>query len=306
MELRHLRYFTTVADAQNVTRAAARLHLAQPALSRQLTDLENEIGVKLMERGRHGVRLTPAGREFHRRARMLLADANRAADAARDAGGVVAGRLALGFFSALQLDHLAPVVQAFRKDFPKVQMGFVNDSHEAQLQGLRDGSLDVAFLDLSKAPPDCERLVVWRIPFMVVLPARHRLARKKVIELGDLNGEDFVFCTRASRPVFYDAYFRHCANAGFHPHVVQEVGGYPSAMLGLVAMGVGLSLLPRFERAENIRGLVWKPLDRPNLWIDLSLVWVKDSPAAALLAFIDRARAMLPVHGPARGAVTGL
>mgnify|MGYP003611620557 CR=1 FL=1 len=306
MELRHLRYFTMVAETRNITRAAARLHVAQPALSRQLTDLENDIGVSLLERGRHGVTLTPAGREFHRRAKQLLADARRAGDAARDAAGAVAGRLTLGFFSALQLDHLSPVIQGFRKDFPRVQLDYRCDSHANQLQGVRDGSIDIAFIDLSEPPPGCERLVVWRIPFMVVMPAKHRLARKKVILLDDLKGEDFVFCTRASRPAFYDAFFTHCGNAGFHPQVVQEVGGYPSTMLGLVALGVGLSLLPRFERAENIRGLVWKPLDRPHLWIDISLVWMKDSPPPALLAFIDRARAMLPVTGPERGAVTGL
>jgi len=306
MELRHLRYFVAVAEERNITRAAVRLRVAQPALSRQLSDLENEVGVKLLERGRHGVNVTAAGREFHRRAKAVLADADRAADAARVAGGAIAGRLTLGFPTGLHLDHLSPLIRAFREIHPRAEFVFSHGLPAAQLKGLRDGSLDVAFVNLPGPLNGMEHCVVWRVPFEVVMPENHRLTRKKSLELKDLAGEDFVFCTRESRPEFYDEFFRHCAHSGFRPQVVQEVGGYPTTMLALIGLGVGLSVLPHFDRAEGIRGIVWRPLSRPKLWTDFALVWPRKAASPLLREFILLARQMLAVDPAEGGSVTGL
>ena len=306
MELRHLRYFVTVAEERNITRASMRLRVAQPALSRQLSDLENELGVKLLDRGRHGVNMTTAGREFHRRAKALLADASRAADAARIAGGAIAGQLTLGFPTGLHLDHLSPVIRAFRADHPRAEFRFSHALPDAQIKGLRDGSIDVAFVNLPGPLQGMEHCVVWRVPFEVVMPETHRLSRRKSIDLKDLTGEDFVFCTRESRPVFYDEFFRHCANAGFRPQVVEEVGGYPTTMLALVGLGVGLSVLPHFERAENIRGIVWRPLARPKLWTDFALVWPRKTASPMLREFVAVAREMFGLDASGVGSVAGL
>jgi DNA-binding transcriptional LysR family regulator len=306
VELRHLRYFVTVAEERNITRAAVRLRVAQPALSRQLSDLETELGVKLLDRGRHGVHMTAAGREFHRRAKTLLADASRAADAARIAGGAIAGRLTLGFPFGLHLDHLAPVIRAFREVHPRVEFAFVHGLRVAQMKGLRDASLDVAFLNLPGPFTGMDQCVVWRVPFEVVMPETHRLARRKSLEFKDLAGEDFVFCTRESRPEFYDEFFRRCTNAGFRPQVVQEVGGYPSTMLALIGLDVGLSVLPHFERTEGIRGIVWRPLTRPELWTDFALVWPRKTASPLVLEFIALARKMLEVEACGDGSVAGL
>jgi DNA-binding transcriptional LysR family regulator len=306
MELRHLRYFVAVAEERNITRAAVRLRVAQPALSRQLSDLENELGVKLLERGRHGVNVTAAGREFHRRAKALLADADRAADAARVAGGAIAGRLTLGFPTGLHLDHLSPLIRAFREIHPRAEFIFTHGLPAAQLKGLRDGTLDMAFVNLPGPLNGMEHCVVWRVTFEVVMPENHPLARRKSLELKDLVGEDFVFCTRESRPDFYDEFFRHCSNAGFRPQVVQEVGGYPTTMLALIGLGVGLSVLPHFDRTEGIRGLVWRPLVRPKLWTDFALVWPRKTASALLREFILLARQTLAVEVAEGGSVSGL
>ncbi len=306
MELRHLKYFVVVAEELNITRAAGRLRVAQPSLSRQLSDLESELGVKLLERGRHGVHVTAAGREFNRRAKAVLADAARAADAARVAGGLMAGRLRVGFPTALHLDHLAPVVRAFREQFPRVEFNFAYGLQESQMRGVREGTLDVAYVNLPSPLHGMDHGVIWRLPFEVVMPARHPLARRKSLELRDLAGEDFVFCTRESRPAFYDEFFRHCANEGFRPQVVQEVGGYPSTMLALIGLGVGLSVLPHFERAEGIRGLVWRTLARPKLWADFALVWPRKVASPLLLEFVQLAQRMLGVDATGGGSVVGL
>jgi DNA-binding transcriptional LysR family regulator len=306
MELRHLKYFVTVAEERNITRAAGRLRVAQPALSRQLTDLESEVGVKLLERGRHGVNVTAAGREFHRRAKSVLADAARAMEAARVVGGSISGRLSIGFLTGLHLDHLAPVVRVFREKFPLVEFNFVHGLQDTQMKSLRDGSLDLAYVNLPGPLQGMEHGVIWRVPFEVVMPETHRLARRKSLEFRDLAGEDFVFCTRESRPEFYDEFFRHCTNAGFHPHVVQEVGGYPTTMLALIGLGVGLSVLPHFEHAEGIRGILWRPLSRPKLWADFGLAWPRKSASPMLREFVTLAQQMLGVDASNGGSVAGL
>jgi DNA-binding transcriptional LysR family regulator len=306
MELRHLRYFVAVAEEGNITRAAARLRVAQPALSRQLSDLENDVGVKLLDRGRHGVNLTSAGREFHRRAKVILADAGRAMEAARIAGGAIAGRLTLGFSFGLYLDHLSPVVRAFREMHPRVEFVFKNGSREIQMKSLRDGSLDIAFVNLPGQLGGMDHCVVWRVPFAVVMPETHRLARSKSLDFKDLAVEDFVFCTRESRPEFYDEFFRRCTNAGFRPQVVQEVGGYPTTMLALIGLGAGLSVLPYFERSEGIRGIVWRPLASPKLWADFALVWSRKAAPPLVLEFTEVARQMMGVSAAEGDSVAGL
>jgi len=305
MELRHLRYFSAVAETGNITRAAVRLRVAQPALSRQLADLERELDIRLLDRGRKGVTLTAAGREFHRRAKTLLADAARAMEAARIAGGSIAGRLTLGFQTGLHLDHLGPAVRAFRARHPGVEFNFIYGLREPQMKALREGELDIAFVNVPGPLHGMDHRVVWRVPFRVVMPARHRLARRKSLELTDLAGEDFVFCTRESRPEFYDEFFRHCANAGFQPQVVQEVGGYPTTILALIGQGVGLSVVPHFERAEGIRGLVWRPLAKPQLWSDFALVWPRKAASPAAMALVGLTGAMLGVEPATAGAVRG-
>ena len=295
MELRHLRYFVAVAEELNFTHAAARLRVAQPALSRQVKDLEAELETPLFERGRAGVELTRAGKEFYRRARMILTQAAEAANEARTAAGIITGSLVLGFPSGLHLNHLAPVISAFRKANPKVEFDYFHGLQGQQLKALRDGRLDIAFLGIPMHFDGLEHQIVWRIPFKVVLPQRHPHAKRSAFELADLRGEDFVFCTRESRPEFYDEFFRHCANAGFRPRVVKEVGGYPTNMLGLISVGLGLSVLPHFEQVERIHGIVWRALTKPRLWTDYALVWRRQGASPVVAQFVALAEKMLPL-----------
>jgi LysR family transcriptional regulator, benzoate and cis,cis-muconate-responsive activator of ben and cat genes len=295
MELRHLRYFVAVAEDLNFTHAAARLRVAQPALSRQMKDLEEELEAPLFERGRAGVQLTRAGKAFYRRARSILAEAAAATNEARTAAGVITGWLVLGFPSGLHLNYLAPVIETFRKAHPKVELEYFHGLQDQQLKALREGRLDVGFLIGSAGFDRLEHQVIWRIPFKVVLPQRHPLARKSSFELADLRGEDFVFCTRESRPEFYDEFLRQCANAGFRPRIVKEIGGYPTNMLGLISVGVGVSVLPHFEQVERIRGIVWRHLTKPKLWTDFSLAWRRGVTSPLVSEFIALAEKLCPL-----------
>jgi DNA-binding transcriptional LysR family regulator len=282
MELRHLRYFVAVAEELNFTRAAARLRVAQPALSSQIHDLENELETPLFERRRTGVLLTRAGKTFFPRARAILAEAAAAANDARTAGGRISGSLVLGYPSGLHLNYLQPVIGAFRKAHPKVEFDFVHAAQTEQLKALREGRIDAAFVNLPAPLEGLAHQTIWRIPYKVVLPRLHPLAKQRTFTLAQLRNEDFVFCTRESRPDFYDEFFRQCANAGFRPRVVKEVGGYPTNMLGLISIGVGLSVLPHFQQVERFRGLVWRPLAAPKLWVDMALVW-RRQPASPVI-----------------------
>lgn len=302
MELRHLRYFVAVAEDLNLTKAAARLRLAQPALSRQIHNLEEELGTRLFERIRLGVRLSRAGRAFLPKAKYILSQTDAAVQAARTADGLITGKLGLGFPSGLNLDHIRPLIETFRREHPKVEFDFHHATAATQLKALREGKLDLAYTTLPVKEEGLEHHVVWRLPFQVVMSRHHAFSTKKEFRLQDLRGQDFVFCTRESRPEFYDEFFRHCANAGFRPGVLKEVGGYPSNILALVALGVGLSVVPQFKGAEQIGGLVWRPLVSPRMSVNFALLWRKDDSSLLLREFIDAARKKFPDETTETGA----
>ena len=302
MELRHLRYFVAVAEELNLTHAAARLRVAQPALSRQMKDLEDELQTPLFERSHTGVELTRAGRVFHQRARSILAQATEAANEARTATGAITGSLVLGYASGLHLNYLAPVIRAFQKAYPKVQFDYFHGLAGQQLKALREGRVDVAFVNLPAGLEALDHQVIWRVPFDVVLPQRHPLARRRALELAELRSEDFVFSTREARPEFYDEFFRLCANAGFRPRIVKEVGGYPTNMLSLISVGLGLSVLPHFENIERISGIVWRPLTTPRLWWDWALVWRRQNVSRVVEQFVAMAEKKFPEPAEPRRA----
>jgi DNA-binding transcriptional LysR family regulator len=291
MELRHLRYFVAVAEELNFTRAAARLHVAQPALSRQMKDLEEEVGTKLFERGHAGVQLTRGGKTFYLRARSLLAAAVDAVNDTRTAGGAITGRVIIGFMSGLHLNYLHPALERLKREHPRVELDYFHGLPGQQMKALREGRIDIAFVNLPEPLAGLQHTVIWRVSFEVVLPRKHRLAHRREFVLEDLKGEDFVFCTRDARPEFYDDFIHHCSNAGFRPRIVKEIGGYPTNMLGLVSVGVGISVLPHFRDAERIRGLIWRPLVKPRWWTDFALVWRAETVSAAgaeLVAWAER------------------
>jgi DNA-binding transcriptional LysR family regulator len=294
MELRHLRYFVAVAEELNFTHAAERLRVAQPALSSQIKDLEEELQTALFERGRRGVQLTRAGKTFYQRARAILRQSAEAAHEARAAAGAISGSLVIGFLSGLHLNYLAPVIAAFRQAHPKVEFDYYHALQPQQLKALREGRLDIGFLMLPLPLDGLKQQVIWRLPFKVTLAQRHPLAKRKAFELADLRGEDFVFCTRESRPGFYDEFFHQCANAGFRPRIVKEVGGYPTTMLGLVSVGVGISVLPHFDQVERFHGVVWRELTKPRMWTDYALVWRRQSASAIIEQFVALAEQMFP------------
>src|ERR1700736_4582849 len=193
MELRHLRYFVAVAEEKSITVAAKRrLHTAQPSLSRQMRELETEVGAELMTRRARGIELTAAGKVFLDHARLALAQVEAAAAGARRAAHPEERTLALGFLSGWEPQWLPAAMQVLREELPKIEVT-ISSKHSPQLaDGLATGKLDAAFLRPEERYPDLIYKVLIREPLIVVLPSDHRLASRKAIGLEDLAGETFI------------------------------------------------------------------------------------------------------------------
>lgn len=296
LELRHLRYFVAVAHEGHVTRAAAKLHIAQPPLSQQIRALEDEIGAALFVRQPRGMSLTDAGRTFLADAEAILARVAEAAQRARRAARGETGRIAVGFTTSAPFHPLvAQAIRAFRADRPDVAFVLEESSSDDLLAGLRAERLDLAFV--RSAVADAERLTIRPLlqePMAVALPARHRLAAKalprKALPLKALAGETFILYRRPDGRGLYDVILAACAAAGFSPHVGQEAPRIVST-LNLVAAGLGVTIVPASLSRLPLDGVVYRPLaGRPALTVPLALASRRDERSAATLAFIERVR----------------
>ena len=216
MELRHLRYFVAVAEEGSLTVAAERrLHTAQPSLSRQIRDLEQEVGVALLKRSVRGIELTAAGRVFLDHARLALSQAETAVEAARRAGRPTKQAFALGFLTGQEMDWLPKAMALLRADLPKIDVTLSSDYSPQLADNLMRGRVDLAFMRREAQTPDLEYRLVIEEPFVVILPSDHRLAAGKTIAVGDLAGETFIGMSKtapALQPII-DAYLAE-AGAG--------------------------------------------------------------------------------------------
>ena len=256
IELRRLRYLVAVADEGHLTRAAERLGIQQPPLTRQIRLLEEELGVPLFERLPRGMRPTEAGRVVVEAARDLLARADRLKETAARAARGEQGRLSIGYTSSAAFHpFVTQRIRAFRKARPGVLLELAEDGTPELTQGLRDERLDAAFLrststdvsGLSIEPLLEEKMVA-------AVPSGHRLARDGKVALADLAEETFVFYRRPTGPGLYDAIMAACLAAGFSPNVGQEAPRMTST-LSLVASGLGVSITPASMQRMNVEGV---------------------------------------------------
>ena len=245
MELRHLRYFIAVAEEQNVTRAAARLHLSQPPLSRQVRALEQELGVELFARVGKSVRLTEAGRFFLSKAREIVCDAETAAQQLREQFGVAARTVRLGFIGPVLDDLVVPSVREFRQRHPKTKVSLFDLPPRAQLDRLRNHELDAAILgnlsDEDRALFRVQKL--WSGRMTLVLPESHRLAGRKSLKLALLAEDDWVSLSDACYPGRRAFLNGVCRKSGFEPKIRAELDSLP-LMLAAVAAGDGVGIMP--------------------------------------------------------------
>jgi LysR family hca operon transcriptional activator len=271
MELRHLKYFVALADKLNFTRAAEGLHIAQPALSVQIRNLEAEVGAELLSREGRNVRLTEAGRAFLEQARKTLTEAQRAVSRARQAANGEIGHLSIGHNAPAGFRVFPRIVPAFRRQWPQVSLTFHSLSIAQQMEGLRREELDVGvvWLPVPTEEFDIEELI--HEPLIAVLPADHRLASAKSVSIKSLSREPLILPSRALHPDTYHQIEERFMRVGAVMNVVYQLET-SLAMINFVAMGVGCTLLPDYVRSIRQEGVVYRPLQPPTLIKTLALI----------------------------------
>lgn len=298
MELRHLRYFVAVAEELHFHRAAERLHISQPPLSQQVRALEAELGVLLLERNRRSVALTAAGAVYLREARAILEAVEAATESARSVARGEAGRLALGFVGSAMHGALPGVLRDHRLAFPRVQLVLTELPTAGQLEALRAGRIDVGVIRPPVREPGLALETIHTEPLVVALPGDHALASREEVALAELLEEPFVLLARREAPGLYESLGQAMADAGGAPHVVQEAREMQT-VVGLVAAGIGVSLVPASVGADAHRGVAYRPVAGAAPTVALALAWRPDDRSPVLEAFLATARASAAAARPA-------
>jgi DNA-binding transcriptional LysR family regulator len=286
MELRHLRSFAVLAEEQHFGRAATRLHLAQPALSQQVKQLERELGTSLLTRTTRRVELTEAGARFAAHARTVLADVVRAEDDMALLTSGRAGRVSVGFIGTATYDVLPRVAREVRAALPDVDLQLRGELLSPQLvAGLHDRTYDVALVrpdPLNHSDLDIRTLRTERL--VAVLPAGHRLAGRRRIAPSSLADEAFVMHPSGHRSSVHERVLEACAAAGFTPSSVLEVGE-TATLVVFVAAGLGVALVPEPVRSLGLDGVAYVPLtDAPTIDLALATRTGHESPAVRRVA----------------------
>jgi LysR family transcriptional regulator, hca operon transcriptional activator len=286
MELRHLRYFVAVAEEGSLTVAAEkRLHTAQPSLSRQIRDLEYEVGVPLLTRSVHGVELTAAGRAFLDHARLALTQAEAATQAARRAAQPAKPAFAIGFLTGQEVEWLPYATSLIRDELLNIEIRVSSDHSTMLADELQRGKLDVAFMRREQKP-DLEYVIVAKEPLVAILPSDHRLAAREAIVPRDLAGETFIGISptpRVLRAVVKDYLER--SGLKIVPHL--EIDNYAMA-ISLVASTRGIALLPASAKSFLPWSVVSRPLAGEAPTIDIVAGYHTANASKILEVFLSR------------------
>lgn len=272
MELRHLRYFSVLADELHFGRAAQRLAISQPPLSVAIRQLEEAVGTRLFDRNSKTVRLTPAGQALRASARRLLRQAEEAALEARDVAAGSAGLLRIGFVGAMLYRGLPQALRAFQAQHPAVRISLAELNSGEQITELLHDRLDLGFMHTARMPRDLSCRLLLTEPFVACLPSGHALARKRVLAPTDLREQPFVLFARASSPDYHERILSICAQAGFLPEVRHEVRHW-LAVVSLVAQGLGVALVPQAMQRSALKGAVFRPLEGVTAQSEAYGVW---------------------------------
>jgi DNA-binding transcriptional LysR family regulator len=290
MELRHLRYFVAVAEELNFTRAAEKLRLAQPSLTRQIRNLEAELGVRLLDRGGNQVSLTEEGRSFLVDARRLVALSLESVKAVQRFSRGESGQLNLGYLFKFNFDLLPTTLATFYQTCPEIAVNLFDMSPAEQLRALEARKIDLGFVGLR--PPAAHKntaALAWECvahhKVVVVLPANHPLAKKNKIKITDLKSLFFVAMSEETHPGSRNWLSGLCQQAGFNPRILQDVD-LESGLMTFVAEGLGVTLAREQIRNLPHPGVAFRPLAaavKADYWI----AWHRENRSNALKQYIE-------------------
>jgi DNA-binding transcriptional LysR family regulator len=304
LSLRQLQQFLAVTETMSFRRAAERLNMAQPPLTAAIRQMEEELGVRLLERTNRIVGLTEAGSVLREEARRTLAQAARAETLARRAGQGASGSLRISFVASAVRHLLPELVAGFRRTHPDVLLELVEMPSARQVEALLDDRIDVGIVVLP-LPTDAEKsiatYVMARTRFVAALPTRHALAAAptKPIALAALSREPWILFPAHEGPGLHATILAACSKAGFTPQVAQRAVQMET-ILGLVAAELGVTLVPDLFRTSGWDRVVFRALRGPGAPIDyrVALAWRKNDTSAALAAFLGASGARVPAKSP--------
>ena len=301
MELRHLRYFVAVAEEGSFTVAAERrLHTAQPSLSRQIRDLEHEVGAQLLVRSARGVELTDSGRAFLDHARLALAQVEAAGEAARRVAQPAKPTFALGFLTGQEMDWLPEAMRILRDELPNIEVSVSSQYSPELAQGLLRGKLDVAFMRREAHMPDLEYKVVVKDPLIVVMPGDHRLASQDSVALQQIARETFIGMSNTA-PTLQLTIDEYLERSGMDLRPAHRVDNLAMAM-SLIASTRGVALLPLYAKNFLPFSVTSRPLRGEPPTIDLVIGYNKTNTSPILglfLSRVDQLRKRAPPSHPA-------
>ncbi|GLQ52056.1 LysR substrate-binding domain-containing protein [Dyella flava] len=290
-DFRQLRYFIAVAEELSFTRAAQRLHLSQPPLSQQIQALEQDLGIRLLERDKRNVTLTEPGRMFLEQARQILAMAEDARSLVTEAAAGFSGHLKLAYTVSVSFHPALPqTLLRLGQRAPNIRVWLSEMYTEPQFAAVRSGQIDVGFVrDVPSHEDDARALrldIIDHEPLLLALPAGHRLAGRKSLELGEVAGEPFVIQPRELAATLYDRLVQLAAKAGFHP-VVRQQAQQINGLIALVAAGIGLALVPASMQVVKLAGVSYVPLADPDAYLLLAVASRAENPPPVVLQFLE-------------------
>ena len=294
MELRHLRYFVAVGEEQHYGRAAQRLRMAQPALSRQIQALEEELGFKLFDRLARGVKISEAGKLFLKDARNVLEQVREAALSAKRVAVGQAGTLRVGFVESISWHGVVPdSLREFRERQPDVELQLRPLSSLEQIEAVEAGRLDAGFVfTIAIISRELAQLEVAALHLMLAVPKGHALTKSRNVRLRDLKDASFIWFPRRESPVYYDRLMNECFRGGLKsPHIVQEAVN-EATILSLVSCRMGVAFVSSATQWRCPQGVVLLPITDLNLPLLFALVWRKDNTSPLVARFVADVRGL--------------
>jgi len=290
VDLRHLRYFVCVAEERNIGRAALRLHISQPPLTRQIQQLEEQLGVQLFRRTHRGVELTDAGRVFYDDARNILGMTERAIERSSKAAQGLLGRVDLAIFGSGIFGVIPRLIRAFRESHPEVSIFLHNMVKDEQIDALHGRRITLAFNRLMRPIDGLVSETLLTEPLYVALPSDSPLVAHTAVTLQELEQVPLVLYPTGSRPSFIDRVHELCRSCGFAPLVAQEVGDVVHAV-ALVATGFSVTLVPQSATAMALPGISYRPLHHPSQpRVDLCCIYRADDDSPILQSLLASMR----------------
>lgn len=291
MDLRKIRYFVAVAEEQNMGRAAARLHISQPPLTRQIQQIEIELGVLLFERTSRGVELTQAGEFFLREARNICSIVEQSVERTKRAGQGKLGRLDVAIFGSGVLDIIPKLLLLFRQRYPEVKVVLHTMTKEEQIQALRQRRITVGFNRLLSPMADISSELVTTERLLLAINTANPLATSESVPFRALAEHPLVLFPSVGRPNFVDKVLGLCREAGFEPEISQEIGDAVTGV-ALVASGFGVCLVPESATTLKMPGVVYRHFSDapPTAIVDQSCIFRSDDNSPILNVFLETLR----------------